>query len=355
MNLESRSVKSSRKQVIGDTSYWIVAYDRDMFEDSEWDEFLDYDDIYRLDDLSSYPLPSRRRMRQWMSETSDRVENHRWLILNTGLEIVGRLSLAYYLDVSDTNLDFDAGQVYIDILPAYRKKGIGSYLLKMAADLAYQAGKTHLESSYISDEAKGFSSNRMMKTTYSRYLVRLSQDDVDWDLMDDWASGHETITFSRVPDDLMADYCECLNTLDYMAFEIDGEVNDFIKSTPESIRETEEEKARSGDVDLTTIIRVDNQIVGMTKVYYIDNENWFVTQGLTGVLRAYQGRGYSKVLKGQMLLELRKRHPDFNFIETSNNINNQAILHVNQAMGFKKEFGESFTRGNVKEIIDHLS
>lgn len=85
------------------------------------------------------------------------------------------------------------------------------------------------------------------------------------------------------------------------------------------------------------IAKKDNQYVGVSAVWRVQNEPHSLYQGLTGVLREFRGKGIAVALKLQVLDYARKN--GYHDIRTFNATTNTGILSINMKLGFKRDTG----------------
>jgi GNAT superfamily N-acetyltransferase len=116
-----------------------------------------------------------------------------------------------------------------------------------------------------------------------------------------------------------------------------------IKVTPERRRIDEKNYTEKGYIWVTIISRESSgAISGLTEIFYHPDNPHFIEQELTGVKKKYRGRGLGKWLKSEMLFYIKKRFPDIEFITTGNNDANEAMLSINDRMGYKRYKSEIF-------------
>lgn len=107
--------------------------------------------------------------------------------------------------------------------------------------------------------------------------------------------------------------------------------------TADFLRETETYFRRRGDKPLRLYLRhkPTNQLAGYTEVILrVDNPDRF-SQGDTGVMPEYRGRGLAKWLKAAMIEHIRQNYPAVRSIRTNNANMNGAMLTINRALGFQ--------------------
>ena len=108
-------------------------------------------------------------------------------------------------------------------------------------------------------------------------------------------------------------------------------------TTPESRRIEERYLKKKGIEWLTLITREhDGRISGLTDIMYNPEEPHKVNQYFTGVLSRYRRRGLAKRLKAEMLLAIRNRFPDVEYITTSTARTNRPMRAINKELGFQR-------------------
>jgi GNAT superfamily N-acetyltransferase len=230
----------------------------------------------------------------------------------------------------------------IFILPEFRRRGFGREALQQVVNHMRREGLTLLQASTQTDAGRAFSERYGVQRVLETRLSRLLLDQVDHDqllrMRDDAIShqpGVRIETYEGLPDvDLevyAALYTEVMNQQPM------GETENLESTiTPEILRtEFEQEQAR-GDIRLTKITReADGAISGLTEVLYNPQRPQRVAQMITGVQERYRGRKLGKALKADMLLEVRQRWSEAQFITTGNADSNAAMLAINQQLGFE--------------------
>ncbi|MBV9813880.1 MAG: GNAT family N-acetyltransferase [Acetobacteraceae bacterium] len=95
-----------------------------------------------------------------------------------------------------------------------------------------------------------------------------------------------------------------------------------------------EELDRTGGEHIVILLRRGEEVVGITEAAWDPRFPDRVEQMLTGVARAWRGRGLAKALKAAMLHWLREHHPEVRLMITGNAEANAAIRAINDKLGF---------------------
>lgn len=107
---------------------------------------------------------------------------------------------------------------------------------------------------------------------------------------------------------------------------------------PDEMRKTERWRRENGiPIYICLLFNDKNEMVALSNVDVDLSNTGEIEQKMTGVTRAYRGRGLSKWLKAEMFLRLRKEFPENKTIVTNMRAVNKPIQKVNAQMGFELE------------------
>ncbi len=232
----------------------------------------------------------------------------------------------------------------IALLKPHRREGLGRVLLAKVAELAAEHGKTTVVGGSFEEDGKAFARALGAQVALEGLESRLDLDGVDWGMVEAWAeegparSPGSTLNWyrNRIDDSILEEYCkfytEVFNQQPFGAIDLKE-----IVFTSEEFRDRE---ARVADVKGTWVTAVsqqkDGDISGMTEMFYFPDRRHLIGQGLTGVRVKYRGRGLGKWLKAAMLLRVREEFPQVSVVSTGNATTNEAMLAINQRLGFEK-------------------
>lgn len=354
MEKESMSILAFEEALFLNETYIICKYQRNKFTDAEWDDFFDYDDRLFRFTFPNEDFKSRTIRRRWYTDQGEEYIPHRWLLLK-GKQIVGRAALVFYSKKSplyDENMD--TAEIYIDVDPEERRRGIGTHLLRKLTRFALSQGKSKFQSDYILDCSGYFCRKYGFTIASDRNLNRLYKEDINVKLLKSWAN--ESIKcYQKIPEEILEDYCNVYTACGRMAPDYDGDYTASEQMTPEAKRNFEEQ-LDSMDITMVTCIAFENNnICGITELDFSKEDPSAVDQGLTGVLENYRKKGYGKALKARALLELFKINPKFKYIETGNNKHNIGMLKINEQLGFKVYCPHYLVTGDIPFINSCLN
>lgn len=233
--------------------------------------------------------------------------------------------------------------VGMSVLASQRRRGIGTKLLAAAAALTRERDRSTIVG--YSDEPHGIA---FIKATGGMVAQRARQsrlnlDDVDWDMVQEWADAGP----NRSPDTslewvegdmtgkLMEEYCELFTEVfNEMPFD-DLDVGEF-SFTPETVSQALGDWKEAGGVWFGGFAReADGKLSGLTEMGYLSDEEEIIRQFMTGVGKVYRGRGLGKWLKAAMLLKVREEFPQVRVVATGNATSNAPMLTINERLGFK--------------------
>lgn len=238
-----------------------------------------------------------------------------------------------------------------EVLPEHRRRGIGRWLLAQATEAALSAGTETFSGWTTSRVPAGEHFARSFEAE-ARMVHRESElhlTTIDWDLVDRWvgegparAPGYSLeLTEGVYPeshyDDVIA-WWEIMNTAprDNLDWNDDH-------LTKERLAEWEAQFAASSGSRWEYVARhlESGACVGVTNVWFADWNPSIIHQGDTGVHPDHRGHALGKWLKAAMLQKIRAERPQARVIRTGNAYSNDAMLGINNALGFKESSADT--------------
>jgi GNAT superfamily N-acetyltransferase len=318
------------------------------------DAFDDWFGAVRATDMERWPdKPGWQRVeRLAMALDENGPEEHRLLVARDGTGTVR--------GVADIELyrreNVELARVELRVLPASRRRGIGSSLLAAVEQIVVAAGRTELggmdETPARADRA-GFADYEDAAGPFAvRHGFALAQTMVRRELRLPLSPrharaladspkarppGYSLITFAdRWPDELIADRCELGRRMSTDVpigeQELDEEVWDEAR-----VRQIEAAFAAQNRAKVITVARHDDseRLAGFTEIAVPLGAPESVWQHDTLVMREHRGHSLGFAMKSANLAALEQRFPAARTVSTWNAAENAPMIAVNDEMGFQ--------------------
>lgn len=281
------------------------------WEPDSWENFLGQ---------CRHPL-SWRQTTRWVARTDDGA------IVGTVVLICAHLS---------TNRN--EAELWLDVAPAVRRRGVGRALLGAAAERALADGRTMLDSACL-EQGAGLSFAEAVgmagKLRERRSGLRL--DKVDRGQLEKWAApvpGYELVSWEGPTPaewvERMARAEAVMNTAPLDDFEMEPTV-----ITPDELVERDRARVAQGTTmwAVAAVHSATGEVAGYTEIGFVPGRRT-VSQANTGVWPEHRNRGLGRLLKAEMLRRLLDRRPDVSAVETWNAGSNEPMLKINIELGF---------------------
>jgi GNAT superfamily N-acetyltransferase len=286
-------------------------------------------------------LPNREVVRRLFSTSNPIYTVKRCMVIDETKSAIAFASISYDTELSP-NYEGSSHicQMHIAVVPSYRRKKIATYLLKHMIDAARVMEKDTIRAD--ADNSTGLDFCKYLKGELIHQVdqYRLYLEDVDWQIVDQWIEKGKTRfprttfeAFQECPEKDIDEFCriytEIINQRPV------GDIQEELVTTQASRRIEERNFKRRGIEWHTMISREhDGQISGMTDFMYNPQEPYRIHQYFTGVLGKYRKRGLAKRLKAEMLMYIKERFPDAEYITTVTAKENKAMRAINKQLGF---------------------
>jgi GNAT superfamily N-acetyltransferase len=267
-----------------------------------------------------------------------------WLALVDG-EVAG-LALQWFPLLDNTR--FCWGE--LDVHPRLRGRGAGGALLERVVDRTREEGRTTvLVEAHVPDDARSDHpyvrfAERHGFTWANTEIRRVLDLPVDPSRLDDLAAeaatrheGYRVESFlGRLPDELVASYCDCSNQLavDAPTGEVEFEEEAL---DPQTYAENLERFERQGRTMLHTVaVASDGDVVGYNDLVLSADDPDEVMQWGTLVRREHRGHRLGMALKVRGLQELARVAPGARRVQTCNAEQNDQMVGINVELGFRR-------------------
>jgi GNAT superfamily N-acetyltransferase len=259
------------------------------------------------------------------------------------------LDLVAYLDGQSAGSGFVAverqqaegeiAKALIAVLPEHRRRGVGTALYDRASRWAAAQSKSVLETWVIDLERDGldyatrrgfhefsresFAALDLTATETPRFAPPDRVSIVSWADRPGLGRGMYDVALEALPD-IPGNDKPVPSYADWLEFDMGG----------------------SGDRPETTFIALaDDEVVGYAKLHLSDARPGVATHDITGVKRAWRGRGVARALKTAQISWAKKA--GYQQLETANELRNEPIRRLNQRLGYRPIPGRALLRGRL--------
>ncbi len=318
----------------------VQRFDRAITDPAIHQAFNRFDNLVRADEDPTFPARRLDETAAILSEPPSHIDRSRWLVFD-GAAVVGATQLDR--DREDA-ANLHVGWCEVDVIPEFRRRGIGRRLTERVGVAAADSGRTVVmaETSSLVPAGEAFAVALGAEPGLAAETSELRIDAIDLPLMEVWieqgrlkedrfrlfwvdgpwpeALRPEVLSLTRVMNDAP------LGDLD---------VNDQQLTVATLI--SFEDELRSRRIDRMTAVveqRATGRLVGFTQVFINPSFPDLLQQGDTGVFPEFRGTGLGKWLKAAMVRRITGERPEIMRIRTENATANAPMLAINHAMGF---------------------
>jgi GNAT superfamily N-acetyltransferase len=253
----------------------------------------------------------------------------------------------------------------INVRPDRRRRGIGTALLGLIADVTEELGRRLLMATTNERVAAGDAFARRVgaDAAIATHINRLLLKEVDQSLVERWidegparAPGYSVISVDGVyPDDLVEAIVEVdavMNTAPRGGLDLEDE-----EWTVSQLRERERTLFASGNERWSLFARHDStgELVGFTEVVWSELRPQTVWQWGTAVKPPHRGHALGKWLKAVMLRRILEERPGAIEIRTGNADSNEPMLGINNKLGFKPYQAEMGWQISLEKVRAYLA
>ncbi|HEY5731634.1 MAG TPA: GNAT family N-acetyltransferase [Anaerolineales bacterium] len=269
------------------------------------------------------------------------------------------------IDIYNTGVNEHLVDFIIEILPEYRRQGIGRQALSLLLPFAKKHDR-RLWFSYTTDripESVPFFERLDGRKGLEARINQLKVSEFDRNLPVEWLKKSDKLGDEfelgywngAYPDDHLQEISALYEEVANDQPRDDLEMEDM-KFSPELLRDFEQNMFARGDQRWTLYItdRSNKKIAGLTEVIWNPNRKMILQQGFTGVYPAYRSKGLGRWLKAEMIQKVLRERPDVEYIRTGNANSNAPMLKINIEMGFKPYIANTIWQVETDKVEKYL-
>lgn len=236
--------------------------------------------------------------------------------------------------------DADLAGVGITVTPGFRRRGLGTALLREVAAAAGTRRTLFAEAIRTGTAGQAFADQHQFAVVQQTVQLSLDLAGADrsrWQVPA--AAGYRLAQWTgSAPDELLVSYAAARNAIREAPH---GEMS-FTEPewTPLRVRD-EEADARARRYELrvaAAVYEASGQVAGLTYLEVHEHRPEVAVQQDTAVLEKHRGHGLGSWLKAANLLRLTAGHPAVMQVRTSNAADNEHMLRVNDELGFTRDY-----------------
>ena len=284
----------------------------------------------------------------------------RWVIWDEGKIIAYAI---IYKTLDGENQHFP--EVDIFVLPEFRRQGIGNKMLAKLNEECIKLNCTKLEFSTFSNTPCGseFLSAIGAEKCTTEYVNQMLVKNLDLKLMDAWtlkaserASDYEiNLWEDEYPKNELEGFTKLYNDF-WNSIPVGSLDYEYEELSPERLENEMNSKIRRGWKNWIMIAKhkVTGDYAGFTSLIFTGFNPEMLNQGNTGVAIKHRNKGLGRWLKATLLKHVLKEMPEVKKIRSENDTTNKPMLNINNKMGFKPIYSESYWQIATDEVDKYL-
>jgi GNAT superfamily N-acetyltransferase len=276
----------------------------------------------------------------------------------------GEVVAATTIDIDRTGDNAHILEAWTVVSPAARRRGIARQLLEFVVDVAGKEDRTLLFG-YTGGSVPSGAAFLQRLGADAGLVERESELDLaalDHDLVQRWlaegptrASGYELVLIEEdIPEDLLEAFSE-LHVVTNTAPRDNLEMEDEHR-TPDQLRESDRSRRESGSERILCLSRQRDTgaLAGWTELAWHPAQPWKIHQYWTAVHPDHRGVALGKWLKAANVVRALERWPEGTKIVTGNAYSNDAMLGINNALGFRETAAWTVWQVPVTKLVEYL-
>lgn len=279
-----------------------------------------------------------------------------------GATMVGRGAIMLRKGVGNEHM----ATCILDVLPEWRRQGLGRRLLALLAEAAANDNRRLLMAETYSSASAGatFMTRLGAYPGLTTHINQLAIADLDRNLLTLWQAPAAAraggflleLWESRCPEADLARFVDLWNAVFDLAPHDTLDLHET-HWTPDGYREFEEFLAKGGHQQWVLVAReqATGALAGFTEVTWNPATPTLLFQGGTIVLPQYQNRGLGRWLKAAMLAKVLQDRPAVRYVRTGNADSNAPMLHINTELGFRPYIATTVWQVEIDQVRRYLA
>jgi len=256
-------------------------------------------------------------------------------------------------------------EVDIFVLPKWRCKGLGKMMLNKLHEEGLKENCTMFEFSTFSNTPSGseFLNSIGADNCITENVNQMLIADLDMDLMDKWiakagerAADYEIeLWMDKYPEKELKKFIKLYNNF-WNSIPVGSLDYEYEELTPVRLKNELSSKIERGWKNWSMVARhkKTGAYAGFTNIMYTGFNPEMLNQGNTGVAQEHRNKGIGRWLKAFLIRHIIKEMPEIKKVRSENANTNRAMLNINEQMGFKLLYSESYWQIKLEDVAKYL-
>lgn len=316
------------------------------------EEFKSSLEARRAIDRRENPTMTPMTSQEWRALVTDDQRHHRRTLRFGAIDAAGVTQALAEIELSDAPENAHMCEVLLEGRDDARR-----LLLSTVCEIAQGAGRSTLVGwSELTDESQEFWSSQGLELVQRERQSALDLTLIDLEKMTSWIdrsaerAGGVTLDMWTEwwPEHLTSLYIEALGALNDVP--MGGLEMNEVTVTEADVRRNVALGLEMGEQRITIIAHEDGKAAGVTTVIVNLHRPDASEQAITAVSKAFRERGIGRLLKATMCKHLVENRPEITYLRTFNASENDAMLSINNTMGFRETFTSGAWQASLETV-----
>jgi GNAT superfamily N-acetyltransferase len=255
-------------------------------------------------------------------------------------------------------------QFSLEVLPEFRRQGIGTALLRKIVEVAQRENRSLMIGGTNSRVPAGevFMRKLGAEKALEGHTNQLDLQELDLKVIQEWMDkAHQRATAFELafwdglyPEEHLQAFTQLFAVMN-TAPRGNLQMEDF-HFTPELLRQMEQMMFATGNRRWTVVAieKTSGRFVGYSEITWNPKHPQILHQQGTGVLPEFRNLGLGRWLKAAMLNKVLLELPEARFVRTGNADSNAPMLKINHALGFKPYIADAQWQIETAKVQEYL-